>query len=370
MRILIVCCALMALCVIKYPESNWPRYVLCLVAGYMACAFISLGPLTTLLAGTQDALASKLFTLSSENNRVSGDGDLYALDHELLHRYGPSNVPLERRCLWLNMGYWKAAPRTLELACEALARKVAKLVFDSDSLNNGSGLRVFDCGFGCGDQLLFWLRRYGGAIERIDGVTLERVQHAVATVKVDAFLAAERARDAAVALPSVQLRCGDVNSFATPMLAEPCDRVIAMDCAYHFDTRQQFFERAADVLRERSGRLVLADIVVNEGAPRWARWLLGKTIRMPAANLNVDARRYEEQLRAASFARVNVRVVGDAYVLGGLASYLRAFVAAQRRLIAPRWLLRYEVMQLALRLCTQMRWLSFILVSADMQLVK
>ncbi|MGK0249695.1 MAG: cyclopropane fatty-acyl-phospholipid synthase-like methyltransferase, partial [Oleispira sp.] len=54
---------------------------------------------------------------------------------------------------WGNLGYWQRGS-DYSMACANLARSLAEAV----DLDQNSG--VFDAGFGCGDQLLLWMREY------------------------------------------------------------------------------------------------------------------------------------------------------------------------------------------------------------------
>src|SRR5262249_44176985 len=99
------------------------------------------------------------------------------------------------------------------------------------------------------------------------------------------------------------------------------DRVLALECAFHFPDRQQFFAAAHRVLRP-GGVLGLADVVVRPWfagtqrvlariTPAQTRHALHELaadiLKMPTANL-VDLRTYCAQLRASG---LRVRGVED-----------------------------------------------------------
>jgi SAM-dependent methyltransferase len=96
-----------------------------------------------------------------------------------------------------------------------------------------------------------------------------------------------------------------------------CDVVTAVECAFHFDTREQFFAEAFRVLRP-GGRLVLADVIRNApaGDPLrrgWQRTVwdgFASKFAIPAANaIRRDA--YMDQLQAAGFVDGQVTSIRD-----------------------------------------------------------
>ena len=86
-----------------------------------------------------------------------------------------------------------------------------------------------------------------------------------------------------------------------------CDIVTAVECAFHFDTRERSFAEAFRVLRP-GGHLVLADVIRNAPEPggfrRWVQeftWAaFARTFAVPQAN--ADRREvYAGKLRADGF---------------------------------------------------------------------
>jgi len=148
---------------------------------------------------------------------------------------------------WSNLGFWEDAAVPYPAAARELALRLGR-----DALL-GPGQDVLDVGIGAGDPLCVW--RDAFEVRSVCGVE-----------KDPACVAAARRRTAHD--PAIDVRRGtDADLLQLP--AGAFDRVLALDCAYHFGDRARFAAAAFERLRP-SGRIAWTDLALADGhrAPR------------------------------------------------------------------------------------------------------
>ena len=142
--------------------------------------------------------------------------------------------------LFINFGYWKDDPATLDEASRDLARLAAR------SADFNPSDVVVDCGPGYGDQDILWVNEFG--VKHITGINVAAEQIAIATRRSEEAGLADR------------IDYVHASAIALPLEDQSCTKVVALESAFHFPSRVDFFSEALRVL-EPGGQLVTADIV-------------------------------------------------------------------------------------------------------------
>lgn len=208
---------------------------------------------------------------------------------------------------WGNLGYWQAGD-DYSMACKGLANQLAVAA----GLNSSS--RILDVGFGCGDQLLLWLNEH--RIESLCGINYSFSQTAVAQQRLvsNGYLEAAdniHSADVSKLLDLPQLKTAHLNEINT---------VLALDCAYHFPSREQFIRDSFTLLIESNNpqpkRIVLTDIVLakdlsqlswpKKGILKGMLWLS----RIPQNNI-VPEKDYISTLQDIGFKKVDSQDISE-----------------------------------------------------------
>ncbi|KAF5374894.1 hypothetical protein D9758_000223 [Tetrapyrgos nigripes] len=226
--------------------------------------------------------------------------DPYGLFHLSLNRL-PNDDPRELpKTEWLNMGFWKDVT-TFPDACQALAKKLIQ------AAQIKHGARVLDVGHGTGESLTFLLSNPSvNLISSLTGITSLTTHHnrsleRLSQIKVPKDTEINLYEGDAVYRPGAVRHPLDPNSHAT------FDAILALDCAYHFKTRELFLRQSFEHLAP-GGRLLLRIFVWMQ--PNW------KDGKVP---------RYIEQLERISFVDVTMEDISED-VFPGFVEFLKGRV--------------------------------------------
>jgi hypothetical protein len=130
----------------------------------------------------------------------------------------------------------------------------------------------------------------------------------------------ERINDLQAASPNdtqVRLHCGDAifrGQFAdhplNPSFSKPLfTSIIAIDCAYHFASRELFLSQSFSSLAP-GGTIALGDLVVSRSLPFLLRTVLSRLLSVRSENI-ITPRIYQEQLRKIGYTHIHIEDVSE-----------------------------------------------------------
>jgi cyclopropane fatty-acyl-phospholipid synthase-like methyltransferase len=201
---------------------------------------------------------------------------------------GTRNCP-STDCTYLNLGYWRGTS-DYKTAAEAMVDLLA------EAADIQEGDVVVDAGCGFGDQDLRIARTRRPARVHGVNVTALQIEHA-RTHNAD---------------PRIEYHVCSATEL--PFESGSVDRVVSLEAAFHFDTRETFLAEAYRVLRP-GGRIAVIDLVplekegeVKTGGLRGAmeRW----ASQIPGANV-YGVTRYGEILRSIGFVDCRLRSIAE-----------------------------------------------------------
>ncbi|KAI9445270.1 S-adenosyl-L-methionine-dependent methyltransferase [Lactarius indigo] len=228
--------------------------------------------------------------------------------------YGTFHIPFNKvpggadppQTEWLNMGFWKDTVVFPE-ACQALAIQLFRVA----DLKPGG--RVLDVGHGCGDSILLQLSHPEVAKPSLlCGITSLPSHHRRSWERVNTVLLF---RGDAVWRPGRQ------DHPLSPDFQHDFDNILALDCAYHFNTREEFLRQSLHRLTP-GGSVALADLCFSTPPGPVLTLLLWRVLRtMPKHNITTKDQ-YIQQMREIGYEDIEMEDITP-FVFPGFREFLK-----------------------------------------------
>ncbi|OGP84739.1 MAG: hypothetical protein A2Y95_03720 [Deltaproteobacteria bacterium RBG_13_65_10] len=243
---------------------------------------------------------------------------------------------------YANYGYWSRPGMTIDDAGDALTEQVTR------AAGIAPGDRVLEVGCGYGAATVHYTRLFRPS--RVVGLDITEVRVRSGRDYVEASGLSD----------VITVGMGDATKLDFP--DGSFERVIAIECALHFDTREDFLREAARVLAPGGG-IGLADMCLRKGADRGeflekVHFPVGSDGKLDVVENVYDVDVYAEILRKCGFAEVRVDVITE-YTLPRFAVHLEGVAVKLEDGHGPRRLRAAQIFREYLRL-----GLEYVLVSA------
>lgn len=200
---------------------------------------------------------------------------------------------LGKHSMYFNLGYWEnASSDDYDLACEALANQLA--------LKSGLGAndKILDVGFGFGDQDIYWKNKY--KVAEIHGINITDTQVDIAAQRITTLGLQQ----------VIHLKKGDATCIEFP--ENTFDKVMSLESAFHYDTRETFFRESLRVLKP-GGIIAIADIIPMETSGIWPKFYAYVTRsfwQIPSKNW-VTASDYKNQIAKTGFTNIQMTSIRE-----------------------------------------------------------
>lgn len=205
------------------------------------------------------------------------------------------NNPVQPSCAWRLLGYWRDTSQYRQACSE-----MAGLLADKACLSRQD--EVLDVGFTSPDQLLVWLDYY-------------QVQHLTAIASDEHQMA--RTQEYCQHVNTLELLRGGETALAGRP-ENSCDKLIALDCVYHLQSRSHFFHHARKALKP-GGTLAFTDMVLARPFQDRREQRLTNTLGRLSGLLVGDMpikETYENLLQQHQFGQVDIIDITDDVLSG------------------------------------------------------
>lgn len=233
--------------------------------------------MTTLFQGIKESLQlMSLFFLPSRSRSQ--------LVYEMLGEH--NNLGKDTR--FLNLGYWRTA-RHYDDAC----RDLALLLGQKSELKTTDDVLDVGCGFGEQDQL--WMQEFMPQSIMAINITPTQIDQAKQKNHFE----------------TIEYRVASATEL--PFEANRFDKVLGLESAFHFDSREEFFKQALKVLKP-GGKLVLADVYPYQNAKGWLNWLkiwwISGLWQVPLSN-HYDTSSCKNKLMSIGFEDIEIEDISE-----------------------------------------------------------
>lgn len=248
---------------------------------------------------------------------------------------------------WGNLGYWRDIDIHAEDAYSQAGQALAELLAAKLELQPDD--RLLDIGFGCGQQFEVWQQ---AGVGQIAGMNLSTSQLQLAQSQYPE-------------LELKQLEAEQLQRWVQVAALRP-NKLVALDCAYHFSDKDAFLAAAAELLPQ-DGCLVLSDLVLGAEEPSWWQALLIKGFcrlaRVPYHQWRKPEQIADDYL-SKGFARCEIEDIGT-HVLPRFGAWYRVFARRHASRLDFKCKLKFKLTACFLSFLSRYQLASYVVIRAQ-----